>query len=266
MPGSALRNTLHHVELTRALAARERLDLVVWSETAVDDDLDAHPELVERLRQLAAEVGAPVVTGAPRSANGRPTNAVVLVGPGGVLASYDKQLLVPFAEADPNVLAFLLPLLRPVAEGAPYAAGREPTVLPGPLPIAAPICFEITYPHLVRRFRAAGARLFVNLSNDAWFGRTGYPEMHLGHAVLRAIELRSFVVRGTNTGISALIEPSGRVRERLGLFEEGRFAGAVRASAGETLYARFGDGPVLGLLAALALAAPLFDRERRRRA
>jgi apolipoprotein N-acyltransferase len=242
------------------------VDLVVWSETAVDDDLDAHPELLERLRALAAEVGAPVVTGAPRSENGRPTNAVVLVGAAGVLGSYDKQVLVPFAESDPSALAFLRPLLGPVVAGAPYAAGRAPTLLPGPVPIAAPICFEITYPGLVRRFRAEGARLFVNLSNDAWFGPTGYPELHLAHAVLRAIELRSYVVRGTNTGISALIEPSGRVRQRLPLFEEGRFVGAVRAAEGETLYARFGNGPVLGLLAAVALAASLSGREGRRRA
>jgi apolipoprotein N-acyltransferase len=265
VPGSALRNTLHHVELTRALAARGRLDLTVWSETAVDDDLDLHPELAERLRALAAELGAPLVTGAPRSRHGRPTNAVVLVGPEGLRGSYDKQVLVPFAEADPSFLAFLAPLVGPVASGTPYAAGRESAVLPGPVPFSAPVCFEITYPALVRRFRAAGARLLVNLSNDAWFGPTGYAELHLSHAVLRAVELRTWVVRGTNTGISALVDPAGRVRERLGLFEEGSFAAPLRAAATETLYARFGNAPVLALLAALVLAAPLTGRGRARR-
>jgi apolipoprotein N-acyltransferase len=108
----------------------------------------------------------------------------------------------------------------------------------------------------VRRFRAAGARLLVNLSNDAWFGPTGYPEMHLAHAVFRAIELRSFVVRGTNTGISAVIDPAGRVAARLGVFEEGTLAAQVGPAAPATFYGRFGSAPcALAFGACAALAA-----------
>ena len=100
-PGSALRNTQHHVELTQKLAAAGPVDLVVWSETSVDDDLDAHPELQALLRFASAQAGAPIVTGAPRSAGGRRTNAVVEIDATGIRASYDKQKLVPFAESDP---------------------------------------------------------------------------------------------------------------------------------------------------------------------
>jgi apolipoprotein N-acyltransferase len=256
-PGSALRNTEHHIELTRRLAAAGPLDLVVWSETSVDDDLDAHPELGVLLQQTAAAIGAPLVTGAPRSAGGRRTNAVVRFDAGGLAGAYDKQRLVPFAEYDPPGFGFLAPLLGSVTEGESYVSGREAHLFAGPVPFATPICFEITDPALVRRFREAGARLLVNLSNDAWFGPTGYAEMHLAHAVFRALELRSFVVRGTNTGISAVIDPRGRVVARLGLFEEGILAAKVGPAEGTSFYARFGSAPCVFALALCALLAAL---------
>lgn len=264
-PGSALRNTRDHAERTLRLAEQAApLDLVVWSETAVDDDLDQRPELAQLLRETAAAAGAPIVTGAPRSSPRGLENAVVLVGADGVHDVYAKQALVPFAEYDPPLLAFLAPLLGPVTAGTPYVAGPDARPLRGPVPLATPICFEITMPALLRRFRAAGAAVVVNLSNDAWFGRSGYPEVHLQHAVLRAIELRSFVVRGTNTGISAVIDPAGRVRARLGVLEEGTLAAEVRAAGAAPLYARSGNAPVLALLGA-CVAGPLLGSGRRAR-
>ncbi|HEX2486837.1 MAG TPA: apolipoprotein N-acyltransferase [Myxococcota bacterium] len=260
--GSALRNTLHHAQLTDRLAAQAGpLDLVVWSETAVDEDLARAPDLGELLRRTAAAAGAPIVTGAPRTTSRGLENAVVLVDRGGVRDVYAKQALVPFAEYDPPLLGLMAPLLGPVTAGTPYAPGVDARPLAGPLPLATPVCFEITMPGLMRRFRAAGAELVVNLSNDAWFGRSGYPEAHLQHAVLRAIELRSFVVRGTNTGISAVIDPAGRVRARLGVFEEGTLVDDVRAAGPPPPYALLGNGPVLLLLAACA-AAPAWRRGR----
>jgi apolipoprotein N-acyltransferase len=231
-PGSALRNTEHHIALTRRLATSSSADLV-------------------------AEIGAPIVTGAPRSAGGRRTNAAVRFDATGLAGSYDKQLLVPFAEVDPPGLGFLAPLLGPVAEGESYAKGSEAHVFSGAIPFATPICFEITDPALMRRFHRAGARLLVNLSNEAWFGPTGYPEMHLAHAVLRAVELRSWVVRGTNTGISAVIEPSGRVAARLGVGEEGTLVAEIRPGADTTFYARFGSAPCAAAFGACAVLAAL---------
>ena len=230
-PGSAMRNTHHHVELTRQLVARGPLDLVVWSETAVDDDLDARPELAELLRRTAGEIGAPLVTGAPRSADGRSTNAVVEFDADGLRGAYDKQRLLPFAESDPAWVGFLAPLLGPVTAGAPYAAGREAHVFAGPIPFATPICFEITDASLVRRFRSAGARLLVNLSNDAWFGPTGFAEAHHAHAVFRAVELRSWVVRATNTGISVADRPGG-TRARVARRGRSRAASRPRRRGG----------------------------------
>jgi apolipoprotein N-acyltransferase len=260
--GSAERNMRHHMELTRELASREQLDLAIWSETSVDTDLDERPALRRALAQLAEEIGVPVVTGAPRSANGRRTNAVVLVAPrGGLVESYDKQVLVPFSEFDPFGARLFEPLLGPLMSGDPYEHGREATVFrQAPIALATPVCFEITFPNVLRRFRAGGAELLVNLSNDAWFGRTGYAELHFAHAVFRAIELRTWVVRGANTGVSGVIDPTGRVVAKLPVFEEGAFAADVHPAGPPPFYARFGDGPVLAALSAVVIAGVLASR------
>jgi apolipoprotein N-acyltransferase len=264
--GSAERNVNRHEKASRALARREPLDLLVWSETAIDADLDHTPRLKRDLEALASELGVPIVTGAPRTAGSVYTNSVVLFAPDrGLVESYAKQRLVPYSEYDPAWGAWLAPLLGPVTKGVPYAPGAEATIFrAAPLPFAAPVCFEITYPELVRRFRREGARLLINLSNDAWFGPVGYPEMHLAHAIFRAVELRSWVVRGANTGISAAIDPAGRVIEALPAFSEGTFAVSVTGAGPAPFYARHGDAPILAGLVILALA-PITWRPPRRR-
>jgi len=256
-PGSAARNTARHVEATRALLARQPVDLVVWSETAIDTDLDQTPSLRESLERLARETRVPIVTGAPRSEGGRRTNSVVLIDPDrGLAESYSKQVLVPWSEYDPALGGMLATLIGPVTEGAPYVHGEVPTVFrSGGLRFSTPVCFEITYPELVRRFRARGAELLLNLSNDAWFGPVGYPQMHLAHAIFRAVETRSWVVRGANTGISAAIDPAGRVVAEIPAFQEGTLVAEVWPAGALPPYGRFGDAPVLaGLAAVLALA------------
>lgn len=261
-PGSAERNLRRHLELTRELA-RERPDLVVWSETAIDTDLDRTPGIVESLVSLSRSASTAIVSGAPRSQGGRRTNSVVLVTPqSGLVESYDKQRLVPFSEYDPPLLSWLAPLLGPVTQGDPYVPGDSRVLRQGPVPLATPVCFEITYPDLVRGLMARGAELVVNLSNDAWFGRTGYAALHFVHARFRAVELRTWVVRAANTGISAVIDPRGRVVARLPVFTEGTLHAEVGRARGSTLYARFGDVPILVLLGALVLAATRWGRVR----
>jgi apolipoprotein N-acyltransferase len=142
-------------------------------------------------------------------------------------------------------------------------AGTRGDRLPDPRdPVRATGRFEISYPDLVRGFRAAGARLLVNLSNDAWFGPIGYPEMHFDHAIYRAVEMRMPVVRGANTGISGVIDAAGRVTAAIPAFEEGTLRAEVAAAGAPSLYARTGDWPlVTGLL--LLLAATLRSGRRR---
>ncbi len=251
LPDSAERNVARHLLWSRDLLEGESLDLLVWAETSIDAYVEASPDLVEAIQRFVDRTGVPLVSGAPRRrAPGVQTNAVVLFSPGAqTLESYDKQLLVPFAEYDPWISKSLAPLIGELARDEPFTHGTAPMVLrTGPLPLAAPVCFEISYPEAVRAFRTGGAQLLVNLSNDAWFGRVGFPEIHLGQAIFRAVEMRSWVVRGANTGISAVIDPAGRVTARRPAFDEGTLRGTVHAAGRPSFFARFGSTPFLALL------------------
>jgi apolipoprotein N-acyltransferase len=261
--GFALAHVEAQLALTRELIARAgALDVVVWPETAVDDVLERDARLIAALRRQVEASRVPIVSGGQRQIRGVSNSAFLIVPRAGLIESYEKQRLVPFAEYAPAWGDALRPVLGAIAREHPYSAGNEPTVFRRlGVPFSTPICFEITYPALVRGFTAQGARVLLNLSNDAWFGRTGYAEMHLAHAVLRAIELRTPVVRAANTGVSALIDARGVVTQRLGVDARGALHGEVRANAQSTLYARAGDAPALALLA-LALAVPLVVRPR----
>jgi len=261
--GAALVHAEDYAALTRELlASAGPLDVAVWPETAIDAVLERDARLLAAVRRQVEASGVPVITGAQRLARGGVTNSALLVVPrAGVIESYAKQRLVPFAEAEPAWGAPLRALFASVANATPYQAGREATVFRRlGVPFAAPICFEVTDAGLMRGFSASGAQFFFNLSNDAWFGRSGYAEMHLAHAVVRAIELRTPIARAANTGISALIDARGRVVASLALEERGAIHAELHANAEPSTYARFGDAPALALMAAGLAAA--FVRRR----
>ncbi|MCP5057238.1 MAG: apolipoprotein N-acyltransferase [bacterium] len=263
-PGSALRNTRRHQQLTRALAEGRELDLVIWSETTIDTDLDQTPRLRQEVEAFAKDLGVPILTGAPRSKEGSPTNSVVLIQPdSGIGESYDKQVLVPFAESDPPLRPIWQPLLGELAVGVPYVPGRVPTVFAsGPGRFSTPICFETVFPGTIREFVREGAGYLINLSNDVWFGSRSGMEMQFRHAIFRAVEHRSWVVRAANTGISGFIDPAGRIVASIGSFDEGTLTGSVQNSEEQTLYAWAGDLPLLVILVALPTLAYFRDRHR----
>jgi len=265
--GFALAHTEEHLALTRELLARAGpLDVVVWPETAIDAVLERDARLLAAVRRQVEASRVPIVTGAQRQIGGVSNSAFLVIPRAGLIESYEKQQLVPFAEYEPEWGAPLRPVFARLAQRQPYSAGTNPRVFRRlGVPFATPICFEITYPALVREFSNAGARALLNLSNDAWFGRTGYAEMHLTHAVFRAIELRTPVVRAANTGVSALIDRSGRTLLRLEQGARGTLHAELAANAAPTLYLRYGDAPALGLLATGALAPLVAARIRPRR-
>ena len=120
--------------------------------------------------------------------------------------------------------------------------------------MATPICYEAAVPGFVRRMVAeAQPNLLVMLSNDAWFGDSHEPWIHLAVARMRAIEHHRFAVRATNSGVSAIIDPAGRLVTRSGLLTRENLRGTVQAFDGETLYGRAGDWA--GWLAAAACSA-----------
>jgi apolipoprotein N-acyltransferase len=252
-----------HLDQTRELLAEGPLDLVVWPETAYLRGLRRPlPVSGDPVRE---ELRVPLLFGGSsvHEEGGRRvrSNSALLVGADGVIRdAYDKNLLIPLAEYAPFAhlvpgLAALFPHLQE------FRAARDaPPLALGPWRIATPICYEAVRPEFVRRMVAeGGAHLIVTLANDAWFGDSQEPWIHLALARLRAIELRRDLVRSTNSGVSALVDAAGRVVARTGLLTRENLRGEVRPLSGRTLYARLGDWP-----GALALGATAVALARRR--
>jgi apolipoprotein N-acyltransferase len=181
-----------------------------------------------------------------------------------ILARHDKQYLVPVTEQVPysRVFGFLLPFyskhfgrFRPADSlSLMEVPGSDPAVEFGTL-----ICYESMFPRLVSRMRRMGASFFVNITNDAWFGRTTFPWQHAGFCALRAIENRAGFARSANTGVSTFVDPLGRQQPRSGIFHDAVLTGRVSVIPELTIYNRVGDVvlflsyPVVGLFLWLAL-------------
>ncbi|RMF93259.1 MAG: apolipoprotein N-acyltransferase [Nitrospinota bacterium] len=258
--------------MTRQAAAQDPPpDLIIWPEAATPFTFQEDREYTGRLLSLVREVGRFVVLGSPaverRSAQVRWLNSAFLLSPqGGVVSRYDKIHLVPFGEYVP--LRSLLFFVDPMVEGGMFSPGDTYRVMEIPQGrFAVFICYEAIFPHLVRRFVQNGARFLVNLTNDAWFGRSDAPYQHRAMVTLRAVENRVPVVRTANTGISALIDPLGRIRQETDIFVRTILTGSIAPSPYPlTFYTRHGDlfaYTVMGISASLLLS--LWYRFRFRR-
>jgi apolipoprotein N-acyltransferase len=187
----------------------------------------------------------------------QPLNSAVLLGPQGTeLGRYDKIDLVPFGEFVPAAFSFVN---RITQEAGDFAPGRDIKVLPGAgNRMGVFICYESAFPDLVRQFTRQGADVLINLSNDAYFGRSEAREQHLLLVRMRAIENRRYIVRATNDGITAVIDPAGLIRKRLPQYKEA--AAVVRYGVVQTttFYARHGDWFAWGCLA-VSLVLAIFQ-------
>ena len=135
-----------------------------------------------------------------------------------------------------------------------FGAGDTPVVFHTPRgAFGTLVCYEGIFPGLTRRFVAGGADFLVNITNDAWFGRTSAPYQHLAMATFRAIENRVPLVRVANTGFSAMVDADGTIRWRTGLFESAWRVDTISWVGIPTFYARFGDVFAYGCMALLAL-------------
>jgi apolipoprotein N-acyltransferase len=283
----AERTVLIYEELTREAAARGAR-LVAWPETALPGAPDGDAGLEERIAALASETGVVLVVGAVGldfDAAGELAafydSALVYDAHGARLDRYDKSHLVPFGEYLP-FRALLGRFIRALATGAArsdVSAGPGPRALavPGPpgmgpeaaepaVTLGVPICYELLFPDLVRRFAGGGAQLLVAITNDAWYGRTGAPYQFLAITALRSAETGTWTARAANTGVSALIDARGRVRERTRIFERGLLVADVPLrdpARAPTFYTRFGNWlPLTCWLAAAALGVHRLLRPR----
>ncbi len=242
-PGS-LAQTLDIFRSLTMEAGKSSPALVIWPETALPLFLRHDPATLERVRALAAEVRAPIVLGAvdaePRGGR-RYFNSAFFLSERGIERKYDKIHLVPFGEYVPlaRVLSFVRGWGDFISE---FDSGTVPAVFPfSQAPFGVVICYEGLFPELFRQFVAKGARFMVNITNDAWFGETSGPWQHLAVLPLRAVENRVTVARAANTGVSGVIEPSGRIRRALGLFQRGVVEDSLAVRTRTTFYTRHGD-------------------------
>jgi apolipoprotein N-acyltransferase len=245
-------------------------DLILWPETAVSafqfqvDEAFLQPLEAELKRQ-----GTHLVYGVVQmdEARERYYNAMVALG-NPERDSYSKRHLVPFTEYLP-LKSLLWPLVDlftiPMSD---FTAGSDaqPLMKVGPHRVGMSICYEDAFGNEMIQ-ALPEAEYLINASNDAWFGRSLAPHQHLQIARMRALETGRYLLRATNTGISAIIGPRGEVVKRSPLLELDVLSGEIQPMAGSTPYARFGNLPVLALLVlSLILAFPCgHNRFRRRR-
>ncbi|MAA73269.1 MAG: apolipoprotein N-acyltransferase [Salinisphaeraceae bacterium] len=230
----------------------EQADLIVWPETAMPLLYANLPTAyLDKLTRRLDAAEATLILGAPtRGESGRIFNSAVAVG---TSAAYAKRHLVPFGEYVPlrGLFGDLLDVL-----GAPesdFAPGAQATLLPvAEYRAAIAICYEIIFPSEVASL-AAGSNFIVNMSNDAWFGDSIGPWQHLQIARMRAMETQRYVLRATNTGVTAVINDRGRVRAQAQQFEAVKLVSNLVPRTGLTPYLRWRDAPLLITITVLLL-------------
>jgi len=245
--------TRGHLDAARAVGLG--IDLVVWPETALPGFYRSFAPFLHGVAAQARAHGADLLVGVPVAdpRTGRYHNSVAQVA--AEARFYHKRHLVPFGEYLPlaslleGVVRFMQLPISAFSPGPPAPALLETAGHP----IGVSICYEAAFGDEIRRTLPAAA-LLVNVSNDAWFGDSIAPHQHLQIARVRAIETGRWLLRATNTGISAIVGPDGAVRARGPQFEPAVVAGEAEPMRGATPYVRFGDAPVI---VAAALAALL---------
>jgi len=237
----------------------ENLDseLIVWPEAALPALVSDEREYLLRLAREAQAVKASILLGVLRLDRNVWQVRNSLLSLGADINFYDKRHLVPFGEYFPVpdfVRNWLRLLSLPYSDIAPGADGQE-VLRAGRLRVAPTICFEDAFGGEQLEFLPE-ANVLVNVSNDAWFGDSVAPHQHLQIARMRAIESRRFMIRSTNTGISAVIGPHGEIRDRGPQFQTTVLRSTVQPLTGATPYVRVGNtGPVLTALFAILVAS-----------
>jgi apolipoprotein N-acyltransferase len=232
-------------------------EVLIWPETALTFYVQEPGDESARVRSFVARYGVPLVTGAPgferRGGGADIFNRAYLFTPKGGVSFYEKEHLVPFGEYAP--FGQDLPILSELMQGVgAFTPGKRtaPLVL-GRLAMGMLICYESIFPGLAEKRVSDGANVLVNISNDAWFGRSAAPEQHLEMAALRAVEQNRYLLRCTNTGITALVDPKGLISNETALFAEAAVAVAdVGLITQTSLYHR-----LYGLIEGVAAAAAL---------
>ena len=251
-------------QLTRQIT-QQTVDLVIWPEASVPFFFQSDVTYRGRLLDLAQDTKTPILFGSPAFRTDKTEltlfNRAYLLSPDTtILGHYDKMILTPFGEYIPfqdSVLFFLDKFVEGIGDFAP---GTTPTVFSLPLKrqgalhaddeagdvdsfetFGVLICYEGVFPDLARRFVHNGARLLINVTNDAWFGETSAPYQHLAMEAMRAVENRVPLVRSANTGISAIVNIDGQIQAQTALLETTFIAERLAWPHVTSFYTQHGD-------------------------
>ena len=224
-------------------AAAQRADTIVWPESTVPLTFLRADFYREAVEEIATRSGADIILGsvAEDEENAdKVWNAAYVVSGGTVKGRYDKMHLVPFGEYVPlrKMLFFAKKLVRYVGE---FQFGTNDEPLTGEHRYGPAICYEVVFPQLTARQVRNGSDVLVTITNDAWFAVTAAPRQHLDAARLRAVESDRWLLRAATTGISAAVDPAGRIAGQIPLGREGILMADVTARQSKTPYVRFGD-------------------------
>ncbi len=248
------RNFLKHIKLTNSQDLNA-VKIVIWSETAVPYAIDGNPELLDNLKLATPSDGA-LITGAVRVKYSSSDevegvwNSVFAVGDSGVIDYYDKHHLVPFGEYIP--LQKYLPFVSKITDGAiGFSEGDgAKTVKTNSLSFSPLLCYEVIFSDKIID-KKDRPDLLVNLTNDAWFGKSSGPYQHFDMAKMRAVEYGISLARVANTGITAFFDPFGRVVKKIDLNEEGFIDVSFIKSLEPTIYSKYGFYPLILLILTL---------------
>lgn len=255
-----------YLRLTREAVA-QGATLVLWPESSTPFLFDHDIVRSAAVREIAVEQGIHLLFGSDEvHPSGAPYyNAAFMIDPRGqTVGIYRKMQLVPFGEYVParSLLFFARPLVDSVADFAP---GEQMTLLPvDGRHLSVAVCYEVVFPWHGLLASRTGSELLTTITNDGWYGTTSAPYQHFEQARVRAVETGRYLVRAANTGISAVIDPYGRIVARTGLFETGTLVAEVRWLDAPTVYMRIGDAFVFACLAiaGLAVGATFLRRPR----
>ena len=263
------------LDLSRAARTKAPADLVIWPEAALPYFLSERPDWQSQIGRFAADARTPLLTGGLHVEflpNGQYTtyNAAFLfdsLGSWRPHPVYAKHYLVPVVERVPFVPVSwfrALPGLGRWSGG--FGRGRDLPLYETRLGrFGVIVCYESVFEDLPRRYRKAGADFLVNVTNDAWYGRTAAPYQHASHLVLRAIETRMGVARSANDGISEFVDPLGRTSDASELETQTTVTGTLLTSDVRPLYVRLGDWVgTLSVLTTLGFAVAVTLHARRR--
>jgi apolipoprotein N-acyltransferase len=245
-------------------AVDAKAQVVIWPESTVPLSYATTDYYRETIEAVSREYGVDVILGSIAEDPAQPNklwNAAFLVSGGRTIGHYDKIRLVPFGEYVPlrKMLFFAQKLVHAVGE---FEFGTKETPLQGRFRYGPAICYEVVFPQVPRTQVVHGATVLVTITNDAWYDGTSAPRQHLNQARLRAVETDRYLLRAGTTGISAFVDPTGRLVSELEMGKQGIVYGEFQPRTTTTPYVRFGDW--FAWVAVLAVAAGMLRKSEGR--